>query len=127
MATEILMPALSPTMEEGTLARWLRRRATKSRRATSSPRSRPTKAVMEFEAVDEGVLGKILVPEGAEGVKVNTPIALLDGDSAAAAPAAPRRPQGHRRRRCRPRHPPPGRTRAHADPRPRPKSPPAPS
>ncbi|HBG98858.1 MAG TPA: pyruvate dehydrogenase complex E1 component subunit beta [Rhodobacteraceae bacterium] len=92
MATEILMPALSPTMEEGTLARWLKKEGDEIAAGDIIAEIETDKAVMEFEAVDEGVLGKILVPEGAEGVKVNTPIALLDGDSAAAAPAAPPSP-----------------------------------
>jgi pyruvate/2-oxoglutarate dehydrogenase complex dihydrolipoamide acyltransferase (E2) component len=80
MATEILMPALSPTMEEGTLARWLKKEGDEIAAGDIIAEIETDKAVMEFEAVDEGVLGKILVPEGAEGVKVNTPIALLDGE-----------------------------------------------
>ena len=93
MATQILMPALSPTMEEGTLAKWLVKEGDKVASGQILAEIETDKATMEFEAVDEGILGKILVPEGAEGVKVNTPIAVLveEGEdaSAVAAPAAP--------------------------------------
>ena len=93
MPTEILMPALSPTMEEGTLARWLVKEGDTISSGDIMCEIETDKATMEFEAVDEGVLGKILVAEGTEGVKVNAPIAVLleDGESAddiAAAPAA---------------------------------------
>ncbi|WP_299882122.1 pyruvate dehydrogenase complex E1 component subunit beta [uncultured Sulfitobacter sp.] len=94
MATEILMPALSPTMEEGTLAKWLVKEGDTVASGDIMAEIETDKATMEFEAVDEGVIGKILVAEGTEGVKVNTPIAVLleDGESAddvaAAAPAA---------------------------------------
>jgi len=82
MATEILMPALSPTMEEGTLARWLKKEGDAIAAGDIIAEIETDKAVMEFEAVDEGTLGEILVPEGTEGVKVNTPIAVLDGKAA---------------------------------------------
>ncbi len=91
MATEILMPALSPTMEEGTLAKWLKREGETVSAGDIIAEIETDKATMEFEAVDEGILGRILIPEGTEGVKVNTPIAVLveDGESAdAAAPAS---------------------------------------
>ena len=93
MPTEILMPALSPTMEEGTLARWLVKEGDTISSGDIMCEIETDKATMEFEAVDEGVLGKILVAEGTEGVKVNAPIAVLleDGESAddiSAAPAA---------------------------------------
>ncbi|MGC8524640.1 MAG: pyruvate dehydrogenase complex E1 component subunit beta [Acidibrevibacterium sp.] len=90
MATEILMPALSPTMTEGKLARWLKKEGDAIRAGDVIAEIETDKATMEVEAVDEGVLGKILVPEGAEGVAVNTPIALLsaDGEAADAAPKA---------------------------------------
>jgi pyruvate dehydrogenase E1 component beta subunit len=96
MATEILMPALSPTMEEGTLAKWLIKEGDTVSSGDIMAEIETDKATMEFEAVDEGVVGKILVSEGTEGVKVNTPIAVLleDGESAddistaAPAPAA---------------------------------------
>ncbi len=77
MATEILMPALSPTMEEGTLAKWLVKEGDTVSSGDILAEIETDKATMEFEAVDEGVVGKILVAEGTEGVKVNTPIALL--------------------------------------------------
>ncbi|KIC22635.1 pyruvate dehydrogenase complex dihydrolipoamide acetyltransferase [Leisingera sp. ANG-Vp] len=99
MPTEILMPALSPTMEEGTLAKWLVKEGDTVSSGDLIAEIETDKATMEFEAVDEGVVGRILVAEGSEGVKVNTPIAVLleDGESAddigsapapAAAPAA---------------------------------------
>ncbi|MEM9426896.1 MAG: pyruvate dehydrogenase complex E1 component subunit beta [Pseudomonadota bacterium] len=92
MATEILMPALSPTMEEGTLAKWLVKEGDTVSSGDIMAEIETDKATMEFEAVDEGIVGKILIGEGTEGVKVNTPIAVLveDGESAddVAAPAA---------------------------------------
>ncbi|KPP84553.1 MAG: pyruvate dehydrogenase E1 component subunit beta [Rhodobacteraceae bacterium HLUCCO07] len=77
MATEILMPALSPTMEEGTLAKWLVKEGDTVKSGDIMAEIETDKATMEFEAVDEGVIGKILVEEGTEGVKVNTAIAVL--------------------------------------------------
>ncbi|HET7084817.1 MAG TPA: pyruvate dehydrogenase complex dihydrolipoamide acetyltransferase [Rhizomicrobium sp.] len=91
MATNILMPALSPTMEEGKLAKWLVKEGDTVKSGTILAEIETDKATMEFEAVDEGKIGKILVPEGSEGVKVNAPIAVLleEGDSAdAVAPAS---------------------------------------
>ena len=84
MPTEILMPALSPTMEEGTLAKWLVKEGDTVSSGDLLAEIETDKATMEFEAVDEGVIGKILVSEGSEGVKVNTPIAVLleEGESA---------------------------------------------
>ncbi|WP_421907182.1 pyruvate dehydrogenase complex dihydrolipoamide acetyltransferase [Mameliella sp.] len=84
MPTEILMPALSPTMEEGTLAKWLVKEGDEVRSGDVIAEIETDKATMEFEAVDEGVIGKILVVEGSEAVKVNTPIAVLleEGESA---------------------------------------------
>ncbi|NVL03607.1 pyruvate dehydrogenase complex E1 component subunit beta, partial [Ruegeria pomeroyi] len=84
MATEILMPALSPTMEEGTLAKWLVKEGDTVSSGDILAEIETDKATMEFEAVDEGIVGKILIAEGTEGVKVNTPIAVLleDGESA---------------------------------------------
>jgi pyruvate dehydrogenase E1 component beta subunit len=89
MAIEILMPALSPTMEEGTLAKWLVKEGDTVSAGDILAEIETDKATMEFEAVDEGVIGKILVAAGTEGVKVNTPIAVLlaEGESADAAPA----------------------------------------
>jgi len=90
MSTQILMPALSPTMEEGKLARWLVKEGDTVKSGTILAEIETDKATMEFEAVDEGRIGKILVPEGSEGVKVNSPIATLlaDGEDASAEPAA---------------------------------------
>ncbi|MGI1663316.1 pyruvate dehydrogenase complex dihydrolipoamide acetyltransferase [Palleronia sp. KMU-117] len=84
MPTEILMPALSPTMEEGTLAKWLVKEGDAVKSGDLLAEIETDKATMEFEAVDEGVIGKILVAEGTEGVKVNSPIAVLlaEGESA---------------------------------------------
>jgi len=84
MPTEILMPALSPTMEEGTLAKWLVKEGDTVSSGDIIAEIETDKATMEFEAVDEGVIGKILITEGSEGVKVNTPIAVLleDGETA---------------------------------------------
>ncbi|PWJ19161.1 pyruvate dehydrogenase complex E1 component subunit beta [Jannaschia seohaensis] len=84
MATEILMPALSPTMEEGTLAKWLVKEGDTVSSGDILAEIETDKATMEFEAVDEGTIGKILVAEGTEGVKVNSPIAVLleEGESA---------------------------------------------
>ena len=89
MAIEILMPALSPTMEEGTLAKWLVKEGDTVKSGQVMAEIETDKATMEFEAVDEGVIGKILVAEGTAGVKVNTAIAVLleDGESADAVPA----------------------------------------
>jgi pyruvate dehydrogenase E2 component (dihydrolipoamide acetyltransferase) len=88
VATNILMPALSPTMEEGKLSRWLVKEGDTVKSGDILAEIETDKATMEFEAVDEGRIGKILVPEGTEGVKVNAPIAVLleDGDKADAAP-----------------------------------------
>ena len=84
MATEILMPALSPTMEEGTLAKWLVKEGDDVSSGDILAEIETDKATMEFEAVDEGRIGKILVAEGTEGVKVNAPIAVLleEGENA---------------------------------------------
>ena len=102
MATEILMPALSPTMEEGTLAKWMVKEGDTVASGDILAEIETDKATMEFEAVDEGTVGKILIAEGTESVKVNTPIAIMveDGEEVpasapsvpAAAPAAPAEP-----------------------------------
>ncbi|MGL4239368.1 pyruvate dehydrogenase complex dihydrolipoamide acetyltransferase [Tabrizicola sp.] len=86
MAVQILMPALSPTMEEGTLAKWLVKEGDAVKSGQILAEIETDKATMEFEAVDEGVVGKILVAEGTAGVKVNTPIAVLldEGEDASA-------------------------------------------
>ncbi|MDH3738104.1 MAG: pyruvate dehydrogenase complex E1 component subunit beta, partial [Alphaproteobacteria bacterium] len=103
MSVEVLMPALSPTMTEGNLARWLKAEGDSVAPGDVLAEIETDKATMEVEAVDEGVLGKILVPEGAEDVAVNTPIAVIleEGENAAdiatpapaaAAPAAVAQP-----------------------------------
>ncbi|NMM46001.1 pyruvate dehydrogenase complex dihydrolipoamide acetyltransferase [Rhodospirillaceae bacterium KN72] len=105
MAVQILMPALSPTMTEGTLAKWNVKEGDSVASGDVMAEIETDKATMEFEAVDEGVIAKILVPEGTEGVAVNTPIAILAeegedaadavkeaGDNAPAAKAAPTAP-----------------------------------
>jgi pyruvate dehydrogenase E1 component beta subunit len=104
MATEILMPALSPTMEEGTLAKWLVKEGDTVSSGDIMAEIETDKATMEFEAVDEGVIGKILIAEGTAGVAVNTAIAILveegedvpdvtpaaaTAEAPAAAPSAP--------------------------------------
>ncbi len=96
MATNILMPALSPTMTEGTLSRWLKKEGEEIRAGDVIAEIETDKATMEVEAVDEGVLGKILVGDGTEGVKVNQPIGVLveqgenvPADGAQAAPEQP--------------------------------------
>ncbi len=82
MPTQVLMPALSPTMEEGKLAKWVKAEGDEVRSGDVIAEIETDKATMEVEAVDEGKLGKILVPAGTEGVKVNTPIAVIltDGE-----------------------------------------------
>jgi pyruvate dehydrogenase E2 component (dihydrolipoamide acetyltransferase) len=110
MPTEVLMPALSPTMEEGKLAKWLVKEGQEVKAGDVIAEIETDKATMEVEAVDEGKVGRLLVAEGTEGVKVNTPIAVLlaEGESAGGAPA--------------PKAPPPSRP---APPRPEPAAPPA--
>src|SRR6478752_6493698 len=89
MSTQILMPALSPTMEEGKLAKWLVKEGDVVKSGTILAEIETDKATMEFEAVDEGKIGQILVAEGTEGVKVNSPIATLlaEGEAPGAAPS----------------------------------------
>ena len=77
MTTEILMPALSPTMEEGKLAKWLVKEGDKVSAGDIIAEIETDNATMEFEAVDEGILAKIIVAEGTEGVLVNSPIAMM--------------------------------------------------
>ena len=87
MSIKILMPALSPTMTEGNLAKWLKAEGDEVAAGDVIAEIETDKATMEVEAVDEGVLGKILVPAGTENVAVNTPIAVLleEGESASSA------------------------------------------
>ncbi|MCL8385185.1 MULTISPECIES: pyruvate dehydrogenase complex E1 component subunit beta [Xanthobacter] len=89
MAIEVLMPALSPTMEKGNLTKWVKKEGDTVKSGDVLAEIETDKATMEVEAVDEGILGKILVPEGAQDVAVNTPIAtiLAEGEDASAAPA----------------------------------------
>src|SRR3954466_2134815 len=92
MPIELKMPALSPTMEEGTLAKWLVKEGDKVASGDILAEIETDKATMEFEAVDEGTVAKILVAEGSEGVKVGAPIAILAAegeDAGAAASSAP--------------------------------------
>ena len=91
MATEILMPALSPTMEEGTLAKWLVKEGDTVKSGDIIAEIETDKATMEFEAVDEGIIGKVLIAEGTADVKVNTPIAILveDGETVSDVAVAP--------------------------------------
>ena len=96
MAIEILMPALSPTMEEGTLAKWLVAEGAEVRSGDVIAEIETDKATMEVEALDDGTIGKILIAAGTEGVKVNSPIAVLleecegaDAVASAAPAAAP--------------------------------------
>ena len=90
MAIELKMPALSPTMEEGTLAKWLVKEGDEVKAGDILAEIETDKATMEFEAVDEGTVGSILVPEGSENVKVGTVIAVMagEGEEAPAAKAA---------------------------------------
>ena len=87
MAIEIRMPALSPTMEEGTLARWLVKEGDTVKSGDILAEIETDKATMEFEAVDEGTMGKIMVPEGSDGVKVGTVIAMMAGEDGDGVPA----------------------------------------
>jgi pyruvate dehydrogenase E2 component (dihydrolipoamide acetyltransferase) len=99
MPTELKMPALSPTMEEGTLAKWLVKEGDAVKSGDILAEIETDKATMEFEAVDEGTIAKILVPEGTDSVKVGAPIAILAGEgedasAAAAQTPSPRRGEG---------------------------------
>src|SRR5688500_7988951 len=87
MAIELKMPALSPTMEEGTLAKWLVKEGDAVAAGDILAEIETDKATMEFEAVDEGTITKILVPEGTDGVKVGAAIALLAGEGESASPS----------------------------------------
>jgi len=93
--TDVLMPALSPTMEEGTLAKWHVKVGDTVKSGDVIAEIETDKATMEVEAVDEGTVEALLVPEGAEEVKVNTPIARLSGEGVATPPPAPP-PEHHR-------------------------------
>src|ERR1700720_4126159 len=94
MPIEVLMPALSPTMTEGNLAKWHKKEGDTVKAGDVLAEIETDKATMEFEAIDEGRIARILVPEGAEGVKVNAPIAELaqDGDVAPVRKAEAKKP-----------------------------------
>jgi len=92
MATTVLMPALSPTMEQGRLAKWLKKEGDPVRAGDVIAEIETDKATMEVEAVDEGKLAKILVPDGTDNVAVNTPIAVIAADGEAAGPVEPQAP-----------------------------------
>jgi len=94
MPTPILMPALSPTMEKGKLAKWLKHEGDTVRSGDVVAEIETDKATMEVEAVDEGRLGRIIVPEGTDDVAVNTPIAMIlaDGEDASAIAASTPQP-----------------------------------
>src|SRR6478672_11803929 len=90
MPIELKMPALSPTMEEGTLAKWLVKEGDEVKSGDILAEIETDKATMEFEAVDEGKIAKILVAEGTDGVKVGAPIAIMAGEGEDASAAAPK-------------------------------------
>ena len=109
MPTQVLMPALSPTMEKGNLAKWLKKEGDPVKSGDVIAEIETDKATMEVEAVDEGTLGQILVPEGTNDVAVNTPIATILGEGEDASACQGRqarlqsgRPKPTRRRRQRP-------------------------
>src|SRR5438034_8385405 len=95
MASEVLMPALSPTMTEGKIARWVKNVGEPVHAGDVLAEIETDKATMEVEAVDEGVLAKIVIPEGTDHVAVNTPIALIaeNGEDAGTVAVKPPRPQ----------------------------------
>ncbi len=117
MTSEVLMPALSPTMTEGKIARWIKSEGDTVRAGDVLAEIETDKATMEVEAVDEGVLAKIVIPEGTDHVAVNTPIALIaeNGEDVGAAAAKPSRPQ--------PAPPPPEQREARTAPAPAPRAP----
>src|ERR1700741_2387368 len=94
MPIQVLMPALSPTMEKGNLAKWLKSEGDKVKAGDVIAEIETDKATMEVEAVDEGTLGKILIPEGTNDVAVNTPIAVIlgEGEDSSAADEAAKEP-----------------------------------
>ena len=94
MPIQVLMPALSPTMTEGKIARWLKKEGDKVKSGDVLAEIETDKATMEVEAVDEGTVGKLLIPAGTEDVLVNTPIAVIlgEGEKMGDAPAAASKP-----------------------------------
>ena len=113
MPIQVLMPALSPTMEKGNLAKWLKREGDAVKTGDVIAEIETDKATMEVEAVDEGTVEALLVPEGSEEVKVNTPIARLSGEGGTVAPEPKAAPPAASRAmpiataRCTPATPPP--------------------
>src|SRR6516165_5850804 len=111
MATEVLMPALSPTMTEGKIARWLKNEGEPVRSGDVLAEIETDKATMEVEAVDEGVLAKIVIPEGTYHVAVNTPIAVIAGNGEEIGAVGSTAPPPEARQKApveaRPRRPPP--------------------
>src|SRR3979490_2781818 len=99
MPIQVLMPALSPTMEKGNLSKWLKKEGEAIKSGDVIAEIETDKATMEVEATDEGTLGKILIPEGTADVAGNTPIAPILSDGAHADP--PHSPRGQKRRRSR--------------------------
>src|SRR3954462_695371 len=93
MTSEVLMPALSPTMTEGKIARWIKSEGDTVRAGDVLAEIETDKATMEVEAVDEGVLAKIVIPEGTDHVAVNTPIALIAENGEAVSAAKPKQPR----------------------------------
>src|SRR3974390_563930 len=104
MPTQILMPGLSPTMEKGNLAKWLKKEGDTVKSGDVIAEIETDKATMEYEAVDEGTIAKILVPEGTQDVPVNSPIAVLAGEgedvkaAAAGGGGGPQTPGAHSQR-----------------------------
>src|SRR5438132_2550055 len=98
MPIQVLMPALSPTMEKGNLSKWLKKEGDTIKSGDVIAEIETDKATMEVEATDEGTLGQILVPEGTQDVAVNTPIATIvaEGEDASAGAAAPKRTKAER-------------------------------
>src|SRR5213082_1200043 len=117
MTSEVLMPALSPTMTEGKIARWIKSEGDTVRAGDVLAEIETDKATMEVEAVDEGVLAKIVIPEGTDHVAVNTPIALIaeNGEDVGSAAVKPPRPH--------PAPPPPERRESRPAPAPAPRAP----
>src|SRR3546814_6081993 len=96
MSTEVMMPALSTTMEKGTLAKWLVKEGDRVRSGTILAEIETDKATMEFEAVDDGSIVKIIVPEGTDNVLVGTVIAIIgEAEESAVEDAAPGSPENH--------------------------------
>src|SRR6476661_3187529 len=116
MASEVLMLALSPTMTEGKIARWIKSEGDTVRAGDVLAEIETDKATMEVEAVDEGVLAKIVIPEGTDHVAVNTPIALIAENGEDVSATKPKRPQAGPHSGAEPARPPPERRQEPAPP-----------